>query len=979
MAGKSAILTNNTHKVDKIIIEINNTSRGFKMADMYNACREGKLHEIERICSEGYDVDSVNLAGHTPLICAAINGQVAVVRYLIQEAGANVHLKSKVAYGQSALHFACERGQLEVVRTLIDLGAFIDGRDDVKRTPLMVAADWAKYDVACFLIKAGADTKTLDEDRGGKLLLSAINDKHNHPDLVSVMLDRNIGATVRVLQDHHRHDLYMNAAKSGYDKILKYFVLHSPSEFVDHKDRNGYTALYYAARNNHLQCGILLAEAGADLTMSVQNPEQGQLLPLDMASPEFKDAILHTLSFNVKKTICIIGKECVGKSSLIASLQNENAPLLKKVFHWMFGVKNISDRTAGIEPVPLSSKRYGDVVFFDFAGQGSYHGPHEMFLESFINNRGSTVTIVLVVKATDDEEDISQQLERWLHPVSKAPSSEIPIQVIVVGSHWDKVKSKEQAREKLERCYSIVKDSFPADCMNFQDVCYLNCCQPYSSDIQKLCMYLNAVPVPRYKATDCAYSICWVISRINKTIKKKAIQVVDLGEWIIDNKSVLPTNLPPAEEVCKDLSSTGHFLYIPNRVVSNGWLILDLPAILHEVYGTLFSPKTDSCIAGNEFGLVSRQKIKDLFPKMNCKMVRDVLIALEFCIEVDSAILKKLITSDKIQDDHCEHLFFPSLVQSKSPEIFQNCTSSHSLCWQFEVDRKYYISPLLLQTTILRMAAEHAFFYQHGPNSRVKLWSVWREGIFWQSTTEDVDVAVQVHDNRVIQVIGKSLQLVQSALCSYISTIAHDIFSTVRKLSPNLSGFAYIIHPADPQVLLNNPISRSPEEMFPATTVLEAISKNKDTCLSLTRQRDTPKAERVYVTTLFCGCKPPLDVAQKLCFKNLNAPLLIDPLLTTPIISELQRLVVQSIAPDWYTVGIHLEIETSLLDIIQADHPYSVEGCCCTMFTRWLACNGGTGEEPRVWRTVLKALKNAGHMTLVGDVERTLFACNEQK
>jgi hypothetical protein len=43
------------------------------------------------------------------------------------------------------------------------------------------------------------------------------------------------------------------------------------------------------------------------------------------------------------------------------------------------------------------------------------------------------------------------------------------------------------------------------------------------------------------------------------------------------------------------------------------------------------------------------------------------------------------------------------------------------------------------------------------------------------------------------------------------------------------------------------------------------------------------------------------------------------------------------------------------------------------MLTRWLACDEGTGGEPRVWKTVLKALKNAGYKTLAGDVERTLF------
>ena len=50
-----------------------------------------------------------------------------------------------------------------------------------------------------------------------------------------------------------------------------------------------------------------------------------------------------------------------------------------------------------------------------------------------------------------------------------------------------------------------------------------------------------------------------------------------------------------------------------------------------------------------------------------------------------------------------------------------------------------------------------------------------------------------------------------------------------------------------------------------------------------------------------------------------------------------------------------------------------VDMCCRTMFTRWLSHVEGTGVAPRIWRTVLNALKNAGYISLVGDVERKLF------
>ena len=233
----------------------------------------------------------------------------------------------------------------------------------------------------------------------------------------------------------------------------------------------------------------------------------------------------------------------------------------------------------------------------------------------------------------------------------------------------DKVKSKVEAKSKLERCYQRVQQSLCDVPLEFHDACYLDCRQPYSSDIKKLCAYLNEVPIPQYKATEMPYSICWVISRMKTSLESEAIRVSDFTKWIEENKANLPTNLPPSEEVCKDLSSTGHFLYLPNKEdPSNGWLVLDLPFILHKVYGTLFSPSKKIV---NKFGLLNCQKLSVFSPTLDQGMVRDVLTSLEFCIDVDPSILAEEVTqlTESTDKDH-DHLFFPALVSSQPPKVF---------------------------------------------------------------------------------------------------------------------------------------------------------------------------------------------------------------------------------------------------------------------------------------------------------------------
>ena len=98
-----------------------------------------------------------------------------------------------------------------------------------------------------------------------------------------------------------------------------------------------------------------------------------------------------------------------------------------------------------------------------------------------------------------------------------------------------------------------------------------------------------------------------------------------------------------------------------------------------------------------------------------------------------------------------------------------------------------------------------------------------------------------------------------------------------------------------------------------------------------------------------------------------------EPLLATPTLIELNRQVIPHVCLDWQSVGHHLEVDPSVMKVIDDDYHDDVEKCCRTMFTRWLSHDEGTGGAPRLWRTVLKALKNVGYTSLVGDVERTLF------
>lgn len=98
------------------------------------------------------DVDISNKFGETPLMIAAIEGNLPVAKALIQGRKAKVdHI------GWTPLHYACAKGQLEIAQYLLANGAAVDSLSPGNTTPLMMAVQSGNEVLVKLLLDKGAD------------------------------------------------------------------------------------------------------------------------------------------------------------------------------------------------------------------------------------------------------------------------------------------------------------------------------------------------------------------------------------------------------------------------------------------------------------------------------------------------------------------------------------------------------------------------------------------------------------------------------------------------------------------------------------------------------------------------------------------------------------------------------------------------------------------------------------------------------
>ncbi|KAJ0164028.1 Ankyrin-1 [Colletotrichum tanaceti] len=201
---------------------------------------------------EGLDPEAAAAAAN-PLYYASRLGLTGVVRHLTQRCQHDPNENSES--GRPALVVACERGYLEVARTLLEAGTKANITDYRRRTPLYTASLNGHLEVLKLMFERGGDLTVANVAGWTPLNAAASN---GHPEVVRFLLAK--GADVSVANVDGHTPLF-SAADDGYVEVVRMLVEKGADIEVLSKDE--WTALTSAASNGHIEVVRLLVEKGA--------------------------------------------------------------------------------------------------------------------------------------------------------------------------------------------------------------------------------------------------------------------------------------------------------------------------------------------------------------------------------------------------------------------------------------------------------------------------------------------------------------------------------------------------------------------------------------------------------------------------------------------------------------------------------------------------------------------------------------------
>ena len=264
-----------------------NVSDRYNCTPLHYACKRGNLKIIRALLKRGANPNAVHVSTGTPLHYACKTGNLRLVRTLIG-AGADRRgifgttlLTVKEYLDKVILHHASEKGSVQLVKKLMEVGAKPNVSDAHNCTPLHYACKGGFVDVVSDLITAGANCRAQDKSgytpihyacQNGHLQCLDYLIDHCGPSIskmafpVSKLLQVSsgyiFGNTPLTIKDDSGKVILHHACEKGSVQLVEKLLAAGAHPNVN--DKYNCTPLHYACKRGNLKIICALLKRGAN-------------------------------------------------------------------------------------------------------------------------------------------------------------------------------------------------------------------------------------------------------------------------------------------------------------------------------------------------------------------------------------------------------------------------------------------------------------------------------------------------------------------------------------------------------------------------------------------------------------------------------------------------------------------------------------------------------------------------------------------